>query len=417
MAASVAAMDALARRPWLAPLGLALIAQALFSFRLGTPHIFVFDEVHYVPAARKMLELAGPANVEHPLFGKVLIALGIGLAGDNPVGWRLLSTFAGTATVLAVWAIVRLLTGRERSALLAGLIAITGQTIFVQARIAMLDTFMAALLAGGLALLLWALKSVRWRWAKWLGGAALIGLAIGTKWAALPYLGFAGLGLIVLRWRRPRDPGLPTLPALIALGIVAIIAYVATFVPATLYANEPLNILKLAQYHANMFALQTQVLPHHTYQSNWWTWPLMIRPIWYLYEPVDGVQRGIWLIANPVVAWGGLIAVGYCLWRGLRMRSLTLFAAGGLWLASVAMWAAIPKSLGFYYYYYPSTIWLAIALGVAWDKIDPDGVKRWDEWYATFCIGVFAYFWPVLSAAPLNGPGAFHRWTWFDSWI
>ena len=32
MAASVERMDALARRPWLAPLGLALIAQALFSF-------------------------------------------------------------------------------------------------------------------------------------------------------------------------------------------------------------------------------------------------------------------------------------------------------------------------------------------------------------------------------------------------
>ena len=410
-------MDALARRPWLAPLGLALIAQALFSFRLGTPGIFVFDEVHYVPAARRMLELAGPANVEHPLFGKVLIALGMALAGDNPVGWRIMSTFAGTATVIAVWGIVRLLTGRERPALLAGAIALTGQTIFVQARIAMLDTFMAALLAGGLALLLWALKSARWRWAKWLGGAALIGLAIGTKWAALPYLGFAGLGLIVLRWHRPRDPTLPTFPALIALGLVAGVAYVATFIPATLYATEPLNLLRLPQYHANMFALQTQVLPNHTYQSNWWTWPLMIRPIWYLYEPVDGVQRGVWLIANPVVAWGGLVAVAYCLWRGFRTRSLTLLAAGGLWLASLAMWAAIPKSLGFYYYYYPSTIWLVVALGVALDRADPGGAKRWDEWYVTACLGMFAYFWPVLSAAPLNGPGAFHRWTWFTSWI
>lgn len=417
MAASVAAMDATARRPWLAPLGLALLAQALFSYRLTTPGIFVFDEVHYVPAARRMLELAGPANVEHPLFGKVLIALGMALAGDNPLGWRIMSTLAGTATVLAVWAIVRLLTGRDRPALLAGAIALFGQTIFVQARIAMLDTFMAALLAGGLACLLWGLKSPHGRWAKWLTGAALLGLAIGTKWAALPYLGFAGLGLIVLRWRKPRDPTLSTFPALVALGLVAGIAYVATFLPATFYATEPLNLLRLPQYHANMYALQTQVLPSHTYQSNWWTWPLLIRPIWYLYEPVDGVQRGVWLIANPAVAWGGLVAVAYCLWRGLSARSLTLLAAAGLWLASLAMWAAIPKSLGFYYYYYPSTIWLAVALGVALDRTDPEGVKRWDEWYVTLCLGLFAYFWPVLSAAPLSGPGAFHRWIWFDSWI
>lgn len=410
-------MDAAARRPWLIPLGLALVAQALFSFRLGTPGIFVFDEVHYVPAARKLLELSGPANVEHPLFGKSLIALGIALAGDNPVGWRVMSTLAGTATVIAVWGIVRLLTGRDRPAALAGAIAITGQTIFVQARIAMLDTFMAALLAGALAMLLWALKSPQRRWAKWLTGAALLGLAIGTKWAALPYLGFAGLGLIVLRWRRPPDPSLPTVPALAALGVVAGVAYVATFIPATLYHSEPLNLLRLPQYHVHMYALQTQVLPSHTYQSNWWTWPLMLRPIWYLYEPVDGVQRGIWLIANPAVAWGGLVGVGYCLWRGLRQRSLAVLAPGLLWLASLAMWAAIPKSLGFYYYYYPSTIWLAVVLGVALDQADPGGAKRRDEWYVTACLALFAYFWPVLSAAPLNGPGAFHRWTWFAGWI
>jgi dolichyl-phosphate-mannose-protein mannosyltransferase len=33
-----------------------------------------------------------------------------------------------------------------------------------------------------------------------------------------------------------------------------------------------------------MYALQTQVLKQHTYQSDWWSWPLMIRPIWYFYE-------------------------------------------------------------------------------------------------------------------------------------
>lgn len=410
-------MEAFTRRPWLVPLGLALVAQALFSFRLGTPGIFVFDEVHYVPAARKLLELSGPANVEHPLFGKTLIALGIALAGNNPIGWRIMSTLAGTATVIAVWAIVRLLTDRARPAAVAGVIAIVGQTVLVQARIAMLDTFMVALLAGGLALLLWALRSNTRRWAKWAAGAALLGLAIGTKWAALPYLGFAGLGLVILNWQRPKGSGLPTIPALFALGAVAGAAYVATFIPAMFYASEPLNPLRLAHYHANMFALQTQVLPSHTYQSNWWTWPVMSRPIWYLYEPVAGVQRGVWLIANPAVAWGGLIAVALCLWIGLRQRSLAGLAAGALWLLSVAMWAAIPKSLGFYYYYYPSTIWLAVALGVALDRVDPGGAKRWDEWYLTLCLALFAYFWPVLSAAPLSGPDAFHRWIWFDSWI
>ena len=405
------------RRPWTIPLVLGLVAQALFSFRLTTPHGFVFDEVHYVPAARMLLALSGPANIEHPLFGKTLIALGMAVAGDNPLGWRVTSTLAGTATVLSLYAIVRLLTGRSRPALIAGVLAIVGQTVFVQARIAMLDTFMAALLAGGLALLLWALRTRRHAWPKWLGGAVLLGLAIGTKWAALPYLGFAGGALIVLRLRDRADRSLPTLPALIALGGVAGLAYVATFTPAFFYARDPLTLDRLVAFHAQMYALQTQVLPAHTYQSNWWTWPLMLRPIWYFYESADGAQRGIWLIANPAVAWGGLVAVAACLWFGGRQRSLATLAPAALWIASVLMWAAIPKSLGFYYYYYPSSLWLVVALAVGWDRVDPGGRRRWDEWYVLAAVALFAYFWPVLSAAPLDTPGAFHRWTWFERWI
>lgn len=406
-------MEAVARRPWLIPLGLALVAQALFTIRLGTPGIFVFDEVHYVPAARHLLELDAPANVEHPLLGKTLIALGMAIAGDDPIGWRIMSTLAGTATVFSVWAMTWLLTRRRRAAAVAGLVAIVGQTVFVQARIAMLDTFMTALLAGGLATLLWALRSARWRIGKWIAGGVLLGLAVGTKWAALPYLGFAGLGVAVLYRRRPRE----VIRLWLLLGASAAIAYVATFLPATRYAREPLNLFDLVAHHRAMFALQTQVLPHHTYQSDWWSWPLMLRPIWYLYEPVAGVQRAVWLIANPAVAWGGLVAVAACLWFAWRDRSLALLAPAALWLGSVAMWAAIPKSLGFYYYYYPSTVWLALALGVAFGRIDPDGRRRWDEWYLTACVALFAYFYPVLAATPLDGPGAFHRWTWVDRGI
>ncbi|MEM1945263.1 MAG: hypothetical protein QXX57_05955, partial [Nitrososphaerota archaeon] len=48
---------------------------------------FIFDEYYYVPAARKLL--AGVAvNNEHPPLSKLLIALGIRLLGDNPMGWR-----------------------------------------------------------------------------------------------------------------------------------------------------------------------------------------------------------------------------------------------------------------------------------------------------------------------------------------
>jgi len=30
--------------------------------------------------------------------------------------------------------------------------------------------------------------------------------------------------------------------------------------------------------------------------------------------------------------------------------------------------------------------------------------------------GLFAFFWPILSAAPLAGPKGFEFWMWLDSW-
>ena len=316
-----------------------------------------------------------------------------------------------------MYAIAALLTRQRRAGLIAGLLALFGNTVFVQARIAMLDTFMAALLAGGLALLLWALRSEARVWTKWLGGAALLGLAVGTKWAALPYLGMAGAGLLALRWRRGRPLVLPLIPALAALSGVAGAVYLLTFLPAFGYASEPLTLARLLSLQGEMYRLQTQVLPHHNYQSSWWSWPLMLRPIWYLYEPVDGAQRGILLVANPVVAWGGLAAVVGCLWFGARRRSLAILAPAALWGGSVAIFAVIPKSLGFFYYYYPSTLWLAVALAVAFAAHDPDARRRWDEWCVTLTLGLFAYFWPVLSAAALGGPRAFRHWTWFAGWV
>ncbi|MGO1304240.1 MAG: phospholipid carrier-dependent glycosyltransferase, partial [Sphingomonas parapaucimobilis] len=109
-------------RPVPALLALLIAAQALFCWRLTMPPMLVFDEVHYVPAARTLLALEGPVNIEHPLLGKTLIAAGMLLFGDNALGWRALSTVAGTAIVGGVFGIVWLMTRRTRAAAIGALL-------------------------------------------------------------------------------------------------------------------------------------------------------------------------------------------------------------------------------------------------------------------------------------------------------
>ena len=397
-------------------MAIGLFAEALFAWRLTTPHQLVFDEVHYVPAARTLLSLARPANIEHPLLGKILIALGIALFGDGPIGWRLFSTFAATAVVMSGFACLWLIFGRLRTAAIGAVLLILNFTVFVQARIAMLDGFLAAFVVTALAAMLWSARgrgpAAWWRWSL---GCALLGLAIGCKWVAVPYVGYAAVAFLVVRRRYPDAwPGMPSVAALAILGTLAPIAYMATFAPAFFYAEHPLDLATIIPFQAEMYHQQTQILPPHTYQSAWYSWPLMVRPIWYLYEVADGAQRGVLMIGNPAILWGGLIAVAACLWRWLR-GNWKAGAVGAVWIGSYAMWAVVPKSLGFFYYYYLPSIWLPLAIAAAFDTAGPHK-RYWDEAFVLAAAVLFVHFYPILSAASLAGPRAFTRWMWFKTW-
>jgi len=412
-----------------------VVAQALFSYRLTTPHAIMFDEVHYVPAARKLLTLAMPANTEHPLVGKEIIAAGIALFGDNPLGWRAFSTVAGTATVVGVFWIMWLGFGRTRTAALAAAFALLNFTIFVQARIAMLDGFMGAFVVLGVGVLLWSMRArTAWgAWPRWLLASVLLGLAVGAKWTAVPFIAYAGAAFLVVRLVEARRagrstwwalnasghrywPGLAAVPALLTLGLVSVGVYFATFSPALFYHEMPLNLDKLLRFQGDMYAQQTQVLPGHPYQSRWWSWPLMIRPIWYLYEFVDGATRGVLMIGNPAVLWGGLVAVGACFYAAWRDRSLRLIGAAGLWAGAYLPWIIIPKSLGFFYYYYLPSVFLPVAIAAALQRFCKDRFSRWDDYALLVALGLFAFFYPILSAAPLDNPQSFHRWMWLPTW-
>src|ERR1017187_5845948 len=81
---------------------------AHFALLIGvtTPEKFYFDEVHYVPAARQMLEpvMSTPVlNPMHPPLAKQLMALSIRAFGDVPLGWRYPSVLFGSLAIVAMY--------------------------------------------------------------------------------------------------------------------------------------------------------------------------------------------------------------------------------------------------------------------------------------------------------------------------
>lgn len=429
-------LKALGGRPVLVALLIGLAVQILFTVHIDRPGRLMFDETHYIPAAKALFDLEFPRNIEHPMFGKELLAAGIWLFGDNVWGWRLVPSLFGSLTVVGAFAFLWLLLHRTRAAAIGALLAMLNQSLFVQARTGMLDVFLGALVVWAMVAFLWAMRGgPRRAWVGWIGGSLLLGFAVAVKWAAIPYVALAGLAFIVLRLRdhwpakgkqldvrallsgrgQKRWAGLPALPALLAMGAVSLAAYFVTFLPAFHYRFGAVTLAGLIPLQFEMYAMQTQVLPGHTYESDWYSWPFMQRPIWYFYEEDMGAWRGVLLIGNPLLMWTGLGAVIACLLGWFRVRSMPALAVALLWIASLAIYIVIPKSLGFYYYYHLSGIFICMAIAVALDLYGWRN-KGWDEWYLAAAAVVFAWFYPILSAAPLANGAAFNHWMLFPSW-
>ena len=424
------------RDPWVWTLGIAAIFAALASIRLTTPSTPFFDEIHYLPAARDLLEVwqGGEAqyiNREHPLLGKVLIAVGMALFGDNPLGWRIMPLLFGTITVAASLRAFWHASGDRFATLAFGLLLVTGFHLFVHARIAMLDIFMAAFLA----LAAWQFTAAmrepetgRWRLA--LVGVVL-GCAMGAKWNAVPLAMAPGLAFFAARLSAGRRrlitsrrgipvPGVSLLEAFLWLGVVPLAVYALTFAPGywleTPYHQSPLARDGIIAFHGEILSLQQQVLEPHAYQSTWPQWVTNTRGIWYLYENVDGAQRGVLLIGNPPTMLRGLPALLWCLIVGLYRGDWAKVGVFAGFAVSLGLWFIAPKPVQFYYHYVMPSIFLLAALALSLSDLRQAGWKWWAYAVLAGSAGFFALFFPILSAAALDNAMSFTNWAWIAGW-
>ena len=346
------------------PAAVLLFSLAVLLPRLSVPAGYVFDEGIYVPSAiGTMLRLATFED-SHPPLGKMLIAVGIAIFGDKPLGWRIMSVLAGALSVMLVFLITKELAGRG-AAWVAAILTLTNGLLFVLSRTAALDIFAIVFaLAGALA---WMRERV------WLG-SALFGLSLACKWIILIPLAL----LIVLMLL-----ALPRLAAKIAVGTAA--GYLAAYgVLALWFRSAPVLLSILGQQFAVVTGHVSHVGPPGQV-SRWFTWPVTLSPMAFYLDN----RSQIMLIGNPVVMFCGLVAIVAALWRRNNVSAVVLAC---LWAALWLQYAVMPLQSTFYHYYGAPAMLLGPIIVMTVQS------NRWRWTLAGLSCWSFCWMYPGISA-------------------
>jgi dolichyl-phosphate-mannose-protein mannosyltransferase len=405
---------------WAVPVVCALAGGVLLAVRLGQPDAIVFDEVYYVEDARSVLDRGVEEGFAvHPPLGKWLIAAGIALLGDRPVGWRVSGVVAGAIMVLLTVLLVRRLTGRiELGVFAGGLLSLDGVFV-VQARTSMLDIHLAMfVLLGAYLLVVDHQRSPqlgggwwRVRWALVAAGAAF-GAAVATKWSGGLALLAAGLLVATWDWRRRRATDLPwsrglgaaALAVGVGLTVPAALVYATSWTPWLLRFDDTRTgqvrceqleasaasstcgfgpgdrLAGLATHHRDVARFHLTLDADHPYRAPATTWPVQARPVVYHWtscgvddDPADcevapGHAAEVVALGNPVLWWGGLLLLPLLVAGAVRRDGRSSVPLAFL-AAQYLPWLVVARPV-FSFYAVPLVPFLAAGVAVVCGELD-----------------------------------------------
>lgn len=461
---------------WLVPLLLVLVAATVRFVDLGHPERIYFDETYYAVDATQLLDRGVEEGfVVHPPAGKWVIAAGVAVAGDTPLGWRAPVALAGTLSVLLCYlAGLRLFRRRGIAALGALLLALDGLAL-TMSRIAMLDAILALFVVAGFWLLL-VDRDRQWRALpaepdrdrpprrrhtyRWLAGLSF-GLAFATKWSAV--LAILAAGLFVLgndvafskrttgRWSAgwPRAVASAGLTLAVVPAVVYVLSYTVWFAnfeitrpgetrcddQATCSVALPVMLSDWLSEQVEIARFHTGLDAEHPYRASARGWPIMRRPVAFYYESCseqrreeleaegeecevgDGNVAHILGVGSPGVWWPALL-LGYPVlaWFAFARRDWRALAIVAFLSAQYVPWLLADRPV-FLFYVTPMVPFIALALAyAAWRSLEQPLLRWVPAAIATVAVAAFVFWYPVWVGLEIP-QDAWNLRMWSQRWI
>ena len=400
-----------------------------------------FDEIYHAQAAYQYIQGVWPyAELSHPPLGKIFIALGILLFDMTPFGWRFMGAAIGTLILALFYCMVKGMFEKRLVAICATLIFGASFMHFTQTRISTIDTYTVLFVL----LQFWFIyryisQDYETPFAKTLPSlffaGVFFGLGAASKWSSL-YLApaLAGLWLYyqILRgkhYKQTEQKGFDNylfktvVTSCVFFILVPGIIYYLTYIPLGrvhgygVFSADFFHMVIANQRH--MWWFHNAVTAEHAFASPWYLWVFNIRPIlYYLNRDLEGYRSLIMAFGNPVLHWGGLLAMIFMPVAAYRKGDGRAFAIFVAYIVLLLPWIFIPRP-AFSYHYFPNLIFLTLALACVFDHL----IRRERGYYKTtilaltgVAVGLFALFYPVLSGHPMTDWYGLNVLRWFESW-
>ncbi len=448
-------------------------AQALFDEQETVPEEgptylngMYFDEIYHGRAAMETLRGIYPYETVHPPLGKTLIAVGVSTFGMTPFGWRFMGTLFGVGMLAALYVLLKNMFGKTFVAACGTLLFGFEFMRFVQTRIATVDTYPVFFIILSYLFMYRFLTTKADRplreTIRSLGFSGLFfGIGVATKWIVV----YAGVGLLVMYilkiitdyryYYAPANSGGYTARVVKTLAftsltfiVVPAIIYVVSYIPFGLGKNMGSRMLFDPEYYKmvwgvqiNTFKYHSALVAEHPYSSWWYQWIVNQRPILYYLDYLDGGARSAFAaFGNPVVWWGGLVAMLVMIFRSIFYRDARALVILIGYLAQLVPWMLISRIV-FAYHYFPSTVFLVLGISHMFDTIyeraalpdnreylklkPPDGIipgrrklhgKKVIIAFTAAAGVLFVLFYPVLTGVPASAEYLKSVVKWMPSW-
>ena len=393
-----------------------------------------FDEAFHVRTAYEFLHGMTPFENTHPPLGKIIISIGIAIFGAVPFGWRCMGALFGVLNILIMYRFGKKIFKKTAYATICGVLMMFDFMNFTQSRIGLIDVYAVFFILMMYYYMYdyFSNKSYNLGFKRSMKPLILCGLFFGMgvacKWIVL--FGAPGLAALFIwskynEYRETRKIAYMSRTAIICVLFFIIIPgciYIISYIP--FIAAPGNNFGSILQNQIRMITYHGAAVRSHPFQSSWFEWPFMTRPIWY-YKGVDvgpGMISSIVAMGNPAIWWTGILTFFSALYLSIKNKHrymAVIFVAAAF---QYLVWALIRRTVFIYHFYstVPFVIFTIVYIIKHLIELSGNSGKRRiiviTGAYIFVVIALFVWFYPVISGLEVS-KSWIDSTKWFRDWV